>query len=317
MISPSSPWDPAVLEEVRVELHSPRLVDALARLSIDAEDVVAASRDLERGLENVRPDYEAIIRRIGRPVLYVQDGQVAEPELELWKPQLAQARERLNRAVRSVGRLELRNHPDFAWCGTAWLVRREIVATNRHVATLFTERKGDRIIFSLGLDDRAIEVTVDFAREHQRDTAAEFRVRKVLYVDRGPIDLAFLQVEWAGHGGMPLPEPIDLGEAPESGQAIGCVGYPSWDGRRNDPEWIREIFGDVFGVKRVHPGFVTRTRPATFEHDCSTLGGNSGSPVLDLKTGRAVGLHFSGRFGLRNLAIDVGAVRERLTRIGC
>lgn len=315
MSSRSTTWDSAQLDQVRAVLRSPRLVDALARLSIDVEDVLALSRELERGFESTRPEYEAIIQRIGRPVLYVQDGQVAEPDLEFWKPRIARAREKLGAAAQAVGRLQLRNHPDFEWCGTAWLVHREIVATNRHVAMLFTERKGDRLIFAPGLDDRAIEVAVDFAKEHQRDTVAEFRVRKVLYVDQGPIDLAFLQLESTGTGEMPLPEPIALGEAPEPGQAVACLGYPAWDGRRNDPQWMREIFGDVFGVKRFHPGFVTRTKPETFEHDCSTLGGNSGSPVVDLETGRAVGLHFSGRFGMRNLAVDVGVVRERLKRI--
>ena len=39
----------------------------------------------------------------------------------------------------------------------------------------------------------------------------------------------------------------------------------------------------------MHPGY--------FTHDCTTLGGNSGSVVLDLTTGEAVGLHFAGANG--------------------
>ena len=38
-------------------------------------------------------------------------------------------------------------------------------------------------------------------------------------------------------------------------------------------------------------------------HDCSTLGGNSGSVVLSLETGEAVGLHFAGRFLEANFAV--------------
>jgi V8-like Glu-specific endopeptidase len=39
-------------------------------------------------------------------------------------------------------------------------------------------------------------------------------------------------------------------------------------------------------------------------HDCSTLGGNSGSPLFSLRTARVVGLHCEGYFMYRNEAID-------------
>ena len=38
-------------------------------------------------------------------------------------------------------------------------------------------------------------------------------------------------------------------------------------------------------------------------HDCSTLGGNSGSVLLDLQTGEAVGLHFAGLYLQDNFAV--------------
>ena len=40
------------------------------------------------------------------------------------------------------------------------------------------------------------------------------------------------------------------------------------------------------------------------EHDCSTLGGNSGSLVVDLATGCAVGLHFAGQYMTANYAVS-------------
>ena len=50
-------------------------------------------------------------------------------------------------------------------------------------------------------------------------------------------------------------------------------------------------------------------------HDCSTLGGNSGSVVLDLATGQAVGLHFAGRFLEANYAVPAAVVAARLERV--
>jgi endonuclease G len=47
-------------------------------------------------------------------------------------------------------------------------------------------------------------------------------------------------------------------------------------------------------------------------HNCTTLGGNSGSVVLDLDTGEALGLHFSGSFLRTNYAVRADRVKERL-----
>ena len=40
-------------------------------------------------------------------------------------------------------------------------------------------------------------------------------------------------------------------------------------------------------------------------HDCTSLGGNSGSPLVRLSDGKVVGLHFSGRYGVENSAVGV------------
>jgi endonuclease G len=47
-------------------------------------------------------------------------------------------------------------------------------------------------------------------------------------------------------------------------------------------------------------------------HNCTTLGGNSGSVVVDLKRGEALGLHFSGSFLRTNFAVRADRVKERL-----
>ena len=49
-------------------------------------------------------------------------------------------------------------------------------------------------------------------------------------------------------------------------------------------------------------------------HDCTTLGGNSGSPVVDLATGKVCGLHFSGGFLRTNYAVPILAVSNLFRR---
>jgi endonuclease G len=75
------------------------------------------------------------------------------------------------------------------------------------------------------------------------------------------------------------------------------------------------IFGNVYNKKRLAPGQLTAIGPNEILHDCSTLGGNSGSVVLGLKSGEAVGLHFSGQFLKANFAVPASLVANRLSQV--
>ena len=48
-----------------------------------------------------------------------------------------------------------------------------------------------------------------------------------------------------------------------------------------------------------------------FAHDATTLGGNSGSVVLDVETGYAVGMHFSGSFLESNYAVRAAVLLDQ------
>jgi Trypsin-like peptidase domain len=99
---------------------------------------------------------------------------------------------------------------------------------------------------------------------------------------------------------MAASEPAHLPE-----RDVYVVGYPALDTRRNEPAPIRRIFADIFDVKRLQPGRTVgySTEYSAIQHDCSTLGGNSGSPVVDLETNQVIGLHFGGRYGVGNYAV--------------
>ncbi len=111
-------------------------------------------------------------------------------------------------------------------------------------------------------------------------------------------------------------QPLQLDDsvtAQPAGQAVAAIGYPSKDADRN-PLFIPAIFGDRFGVKRVSPGEITGSTDRLVFHDCSTLGGNSGSPVLSLATAKVVGLHRSGTFLFSNEAVESAALVEFVRR---
>jgi hypothetical protein len=112
-------------------------------------------------------------------------------------------------------------------------------------------------------------------------------------------DLALFTAEPISSTGTNMPEPLALSTKPQRDlvrHRVNCVSYPTWDGQRNDPEIMRNIFSNIFNVKRLQPG---RTMPyldakKLFMQDCSKLGGNSGSSILDLETNQVIVLHFCG-----------------------
>src|SRR6185437_14961719 len=134
-------------------------------------------------------------------------------------------------------------------------------------------------------------------------TSMEIFVEKVLFIappGDGDPDVAIVQLSKDSR----LPDPIPLFDGTiKKDQNVAVIGYPASD-PRNPASAQTTVFGDVFEVKRLSPGVVTKA-PSGFiiQHDAATLGGNSGSAVVDIATGHAVGLHFGGRFRQANFAV--------------
>jgi S1-C subfamily serine protease len=217
--------------------------------------------------------------------------------------------------VPAVGRIEL-NNSDFPWAGTGWLIAEGIIVTNRHVADLFArlDRKAGGFVFKPGLVGGLVSSDVDFLEEENRADSAEHPVVSILWMaPSDEADVAFLRVARAP-ASPPLPKPIDLADDVAEGALIGAIGYPARDPSIPDQAKVIEIFGDdVYDKKRFAPGRVMSVDGNRIKHDCSTLGGNSGSVLLDLKTGKAVGLHHGGLMNdSANLAVTAAHVRTLL-----
>jgi endonuclease G len=262
---------------------------------------------------------ETIVLRVGRPVLAIVNDEARldfhEAESEIWRARLLDARESVSRAAKAVGRIELSRHPFYEWVGTGWLVDEEVVVTNRHVANEFGRLSGDRFVFKLGLLNQPMAATIDFVEEFDRTASLEFSLREILHIEGedGP-DMAFLRVERVGTASLAPSIPLSRAQ-PESQRLVAVIGYPARDSRIGDQALMQQIFGDVYDKKRLAPGQITRGDDRSLEHDCSTLGGNSGSVVLDLITGEAVGLHFAGRFLQANYAVPAHLIADKLRQI--
>lgn len=258
---------------------------------------------------------EAIVLRFGRPSLLVRGDSFEVPLSDTWRERLYPSQRQLETAIRSVGRVEV-SGVGGEFVGTAWVVAPGVAVTNRHVALLFARGTGTDVAMRSDPAGRPYTPSVDFAEEHGPARSHEVRVASVLYIadddDRSP-DLAFLRLD--GPSSL-LPAPIPLARrAASAGQVVAAIGYPAQDWR-NDPSDQARIFEGVFDVKRLAPGEVVTADAASFTHDCTTLGGSSGSVVVDVATGEAVGLHFAGRYLEANVAVTAASIRDHLRNAG-
>jgi endonuclease G len=260
---------------------------------------------------------EAIVQRFGRPPLLVGDGEVILEPLTDFPPDIGVKIKRVEAVVRSVGRVEFVNST-MSWGGTGSVVAAEgnarIVLTNRHVAKIVAKR---------GLDGRGVFLRspstgarygaqVDFSDVMGRPSTAPIAlVTSIDYLAEDmAADVALLRIS----AETVLPDPVAVSDKPAAlNDLVAVIGYPAYDSRNDSNDQAR-YFKDLYEVKRFAPGKITQAQSASaiLQHDCTTLGGSSGSPVISLETGDIVGLHFSGIYGKENSAVGAATIAALL-----
>lgn len=255
---------------------------------------------------------ESIVMRTQRPVLAIRDDDAVLEFEEVedsntWRDRLLAARPLLSAAIPAVGRIELTGSK-YAWIGTGWLINESVLVTNRHVAEAFTVRKGQTFSFTVGTTGRPVEAAVDFKQELGNDKTLVFKLVRPLFIQQAPgPDVSFFEVDLTA-GKTSLAKPITLAKRVGETVSAAVIGYPAYDSRIPDVDLMERIYGKKYDKKRLAPGAITKIQEKQILHDCTTLGGNSGSVVIDLDTGEALGLHFSGTFLTTNYAVRADVV---------
>lgn len=310
--------DTEVMNELRNVAATPAVAGAEARSAAD-EAVLKRIVEGDESAISLSSHYnqtEAIVLLTGRPPLLIQDGVWARPKLASIRQRLDLAKDALLKTIPKVGRVEVEGLGDYL--GTGWMLDEATLITNRHVAREFAQRAGSTFTFRRDHDGDPYSARVDFLREHQRSAIAQARVTDILYLEEdGEVrpDMALVRLDKSSGN---LPEPVELDAVnPAFDTDIAVIGYPAEDSR-NDAIVMRDIFDGIYDVKRLSPG---KVRGVDFDgkrilHDCSTLGGNSGSLLVNLVTGKVCGLHFAGSYRVNNYAVSVGWLKSRLREIG-
>jgi hypothetical protein len=199
--------------------------------------------------------------------------------------------------LQSIGRIDL---SDGTHVGTGFLVAEGMLATNRHVLADLTF--GTEVL-------PPSRSQVVFQREFgsNDDQGNIVAIEGVINVSP-TADIALLSVRRLGRPTVAL----DVNAVCE-GERVVVIGYPARDSTRN-PLFSDAVFQGKYGVRRAAIGeMLDGMAVPHFYHDCSTLGGNSGSPVFSLRTGRVIGIHRSGFFMYRNEAVDGATLSRAVT----
>jgi V8-like Glu-specific endopeptidase len=264
----------------------------------------AALDKLRNGLEPTPEELQALenVIRLMRPAPLVMNGKFTDlPSgttscvyLQSERDNWAKLSARLEAQIRSIGKISVGSKPQ----GTGFIVAKGVLATNRHVLdalTLGTRRY---------VPDSA---HVNFKYEDGlNDSDSDIKTLRKLIGYSVRSDIAFFEVNEVDLGAVEFAERL-----PKEGGPVVTVGYPEEDS--SNPLFMEEVFGGRYGFKRAAIGEVRDAYyPPEFTHDCSTLCGNSGSPVFCQNEAKVIGIHASGAFMFRNFAFDQTAINKAL-----
>lgn len=239
--------------------------------------------------------------RLRRPAPLVKAGAVTGDDVPfpLWSA-FRSAAGALTPAVARLERLESDGlgHLRAIPVGTGFLVRPALLLTNRHVLGPLTSG-------AMAIGPRMAQAS--FRVEYGTPAAAPPRPLAAIATVHPELDLALLALG----GDPPAPAaPLAFSSEPAAeGDAVVAIGYPGDDAE--NPLFVSQLFGGKYRVLRASPGEVLDVAGSALHHDCTTLRGSSGSPVVSMASGRVVGVHAAGTYLYRNAAI-VAAAAARL-----
>ncbi|MGK5078908.1 trypsin-like serine peptidase [Janthinobacterium sp. HLX7-2] len=243
-----------------------------------------------------------------------------------WVDMVTPQRNALIEAGKSVGLLSVKDRP----AGTAFVVGKSHVITNMHVVQIIADFDEKARLWRVKPD-----VKIKFNAEYPLGAAGNCPVDPVptTYFVNGVFavppkddkdDVAILLTSTDAQ----FPKPLKVHKRDPKQYAgnmvVAIIGYPGPPSDMTPSEQI-QFFSTPdketpqFVYKRLSEGFSgddAVTSEGFFVHKANTAGGNSGSPIFDLKNGEVVGIHVAGRDRFNSvMGYNLGLVGERVANL--
>lgn len=258
---------------------------------------------------------EAIVLPEARPALLVENGLFELPAGGAWRDPLYKARPQIHEAIAATGRLNVGNHPSVPWLGSAFVVGDDIVCTARHNVD-FAYSNGR---WKDSPSGSTISLAWSPSGGADASTHEERTVTEVLLV-HPVLDIAFLHVPGASDlAGSNL---VLAHQKASKDELLARITYVGQDSRVDMALQQRVFRGLLDGRKWVLPGKVmdleegrqyhagqkSRNPILNLAYDSSTLGGTSGSPVIELESGLVYGVGYARVYLKANWAVPASEI---------
>lgn len=269
----------------------------------------------------------AFVHLLARPALpVVKQAVPAIPDS--WE-KLKVEHDVVSRVIRGVGRID---DSTRAHVGTGWFIAKDLLITNRHVVggLCGLDPHGD----PAWLSKLPAEVTATNSewKKHPSKravwdpheapgpaSAAVGSITKIRAV-HDFLDMALLDVEGVANSKDLVLRVHAAGPAATARHDVYLAGYPGVTPPHGLSHQAAKLLfprATETGLKRVSPGQLVALEAGLpihhdkprGSHDASTLGGSSGSPVIDFQNHRVVALHYAGRYGTANYAVPLWLVK--------
>lgn len=247
----------------------------------------------------------AIVDRFQRPAMPIDSS--LNIDLTTWPslPDTPRPRlDRVRRAAGAVGRLRVTgadrttSRLELTWLGTAFLAGPGLALTASYAVGQVVRGAGHDVQYR---DDRRL--SIEFIPGGKVDVVGIAFLHP--YFRIALLELAPNAVE---------PEPLVLAAtSPENlgGKEVAMISCASRDPRSNAAD-VERIYGQHLEQRffvqtgQVHQigtiGSLATNQAPGLLHDCSSLGGSGGAPLIDLSSGDVLGMHTAGLEGVSNYA---------------
>jgi hypothetical protein len=241
---------------------------------------------------------DTLIALRARPALLVCKDHIDDFIPDIWKEPLEKKRKQISTVLRSTGKIQLVGDPHLPFAGSGFVVGKDVILTSTTVAINFIE--SDRMggwRFRTTPDGHKIKASINFTSEKCGTPPAEYDILGAMYIDNtwsGGIALLRTAPLGPGHPPLSLAFSPPVSSKEMIGRLVYVVSYPAHDARV-PPSVLDLILRGASGVKRLSPGKIIHIEASDrIGNDCTTMGGSSGGPLVDLETGQVIGISYAG-----------------------
>jgi hypothetical protein len=277
--------------------------DRLALLVDAQNDRLTYALLTDPTIQKLHPDERRLVAfALARPAIRIEDGQLADVR-DNWRSILEPHGDAIKRVAAAIGTLR---RGDEHFRATAFRVRHDLVVTVDFALNDVKPPAGAETAYhTAGADARIAGLVFCAGDDALAGCPANERLAvQEVVLESGPDSrIVVLRI-----GDTTPAEPLQLRDTARPADTLVdqyayIVAYPV-DAPMLPPAFRHALLGGKPGIKRLLPG-----RTLTLEHDgadaqktstittdINTSAGTAGAPLVDLLTGRVIGVHVGGRF---------------------